>query len=162
MKKLLLSLITLCLLGTGIISVSAKRQPVPKMYMFGLAASFTDTIVHFTPIQTLDSAWIESKNGFLLERDVYSFQLREYLESELKIPHRTCVVFYNQKREKLEKKYKKIQRLYTKSKDGLQHFDIRYLEPQQFQFKVVDMSEYEDGGGEDAENATMSETTPTE
>ena len=153
MKKLLTKALLALLLGTGISTVSAKRQPVPKMYMFGLAASFTDTIVHITPIQTLDSVWINSKNKFLLERDVYSFQLRDFLEQSLQMPHRTCIVFYNQKREKLEKEYKKMQRLYTKSKDGLQHFDVRYLELQQFQFKVVDMSEYEDGENTAVEEA---------
>lgn len=153
MKKIPFLVLLAVLFVSGLSTASAKRMPVPKMYMFGLAASFTDTIVHVTPIQELDSVWINSKNKFLLERDVYSFQLRDFLEQHLQTPHRTCVVFYNQKREKLEKKYKKMQRLYTKSKDGLQHFDVRYLEPQQFQFKVVDMSEYEDGENPATEEA---------
>ena len=53
------------------------------------------------------------------------------------MPQRTCIVFYSQKREKLEKKYQKMLRLYTKFKDGLQHFDVRHLTPQDFQFRTV-------------------------
>ena len=118
-------------------TMSARRQPVPQMYMFGVAASFTDTIVHFTAIQQVDSAWIETKNDFLQDRQAYSYQLRDYLSSQQQRPQRTCIVFYSQKREKLEKKYQKMLRLYTKFKDGLQHFDVRHLTPQDFQFRTV-------------------------
>ena len=116
---------------------NAKKQPIPHVYMFGLAASFTDTIVHFTAIQQVDSAWIESKNNFLQERQAYSYQLRDYLNEKQQLPHRTCIIFYSLKREKLEKKYQKMLKLYTKSKDGLQHFDVRHLDTQQFQFRTV-------------------------
>ena len=115
----------------------AKKQPVPKMYMFGVAAAFTDTIVHFTTIQELDSAWIDTKNNFLQERQAYSYQLRDYLEQQQQMPHRTCMVFYSQKREKLEKKFGKMMKLYTKSKDGLRHFDVRHLGLQDFTFTPV-------------------------
>ena len=134
-KTVLLALLTTALLVCT--SISARRQPVPRMYMFGLAASFTDTIVHFTAIQQVDSAWIETKNNFLQDRQAYSYQLRDYLGTQQQLPQRTCIVFYSQKREKLEKKYQKMLRLYTKFKDGLQHFDVRHLTPQDFQFKVV-------------------------
>ena len=33
-------------------------------------------------------------------------------------------------------------RLYTQSKDGLQHFDVRHIDPQQFHFTTIDLSEY--------------------
>jgi len=128
--------------GACLTTANARKQPVPHMYMFGLAASFTDTIVHFTAIQELDSVWIESKNDFLQERDSYSSQLREYLNQKQQMPHRTCIVFYSQKRAKLEKKFQKIMRLYTQSKDGLQHFDVRHIDPQQFHFTTIDLSEY--------------------
>jgi len=118
-------------------TISAARQPVPKIYMFGVAASFTDTIVHFTDIQEVDSAWINTKNKFLLERQAYSYQLRDYLDQILQMPHRTCIVFYSLKKEKLEKKYQKMKNLYTKSKDGKMHFDLRQLDQAQFQFKTV-------------------------
>ena len=142
MKKYILASLCMLLMGACLTTVSARKQPVPHMYMFGLAASFTDTIVHFTNIQELDSVWIDSKNDFLQERDSYSYQLREYLSQNQQMPHRTCIVFYSQKRDKLEKKYQKVMRLYTKSKDGLLHFDVRHLDPEQFHFTTIDLSEY--------------------
>lgn len=142
MKKYLVTIICILMTGACLTTANARKQPVPHMYMFGLAASFTDTIVHFTAIQELDSVWIESKNDFLQERDSYSSQLREYLNQKQQMPHRTCIVFYSQKRAKLEKKFQKIMRLYTQSKDGLQHFDVRHIDPQQFHFTTIDLSEY--------------------
>ena len=118
-------------------SVSARKQPVPKLYMFGVAASFTDTIVHFTSIQQIDSAWIDTKSKFLQDRQAYSYQLRDYLSQREQMNHRTCMVFYAMKKEKLEKKYQKMIRLYTKAKDGKAHYDVRHLTPQQFKFYTV-------------------------
>ncbi len=145
-KKTLLALLAaVMLLCSG---SYAKKQPVPKIYMFGVAASFTDTIVHFTTIQEVDSAWIETKNQFLLERQAYSYQLRDFLEQKQQMPHRTCIVFYSQKREKLEKKFDKMMKLYTKSKDGQRHFDIRHLGLQDFSFTTVSAAVEVDAAGE--------------
>ena len=137
MKKYILSALGLLMMGTCLTTINARKQPVPKIYMFGMAASFTDTIVHFTNIQEVDSAWIDTKNNFLQDREAYSYQLRDYLSTQQALPQRTCMVFYSLKREKLLKKYQKMQRLYTKSKDGLKHFDVRQLDDQQFRFKTV-------------------------
>ena len=133
-KKMLLALlVATMLLGSN---TSARKLP-RQIYMFGVAASFTDTIVHFTDVQQVDSAWINQKNNFLLERQEYSYQLRDYLDQRQQMPHRTCIVFYAFKKKDIEKKYQKMMRLYTKSKDGLQHFDIRHLGLQDFSFRAV-------------------------
>lgn len=121
-------------------TIQAKRVVVPEMYLFGMAASFNDTIVYFTDIQRVDSCWINTKNHFLQSRDVMSRQLREHLATKRDQPHRTCIIFYAQKRSKIEKKFLKIQRLYTKSKDGQQHFDLRYLPEGEFKFVPVDLT----------------------
>ena len=87
-------------------TAEAKKVQVPKMYMFGMAASFNDTIVYFTNVQEIDSAWIEKKNKFLQARQLYSLQLRDYLASAKQMPHRTCIVYAHKNRKKVEKKYK--------------------------------------------------------
>ena len=89
----------------------AKGTAPQRVYMFGFAASFNDTIVHFTNIQTIDSVWIEGKTGFLLGRHLYSTMLRDYLDKN-QMPYRTCVVFYNKNLKKLQKKYIKMKKLY--------------------------------------------------
>jgi len=121
-------------------TASAKKEVTPRMYMFGFAASFNDTIVHFTDIQAVDSVWTDSKTNFLLGRENYSYQLRDYLANQ-QMPHRTCIVVFNKDRKKLEKKFLKLRRLYTQPKKGQRHFDIRYIEAKDMKFHAVDMSD---------------------
>ena len=141
MKKYILTILCLLLMAVG--TASARKQQVEKMYMFGMAAAFTDTIVHFTNIQVVDSVWIESKNHFLQDRDLYSLQLRNFLRDKQQSPNRTCIVFYSTKREKLEKKYQKMKRLYGKDKRGVEHFDVRYIMDTDFKFQPVKQEEEE-------------------
>lgn len=133
-------IIVLLLLGCTALEGQARRIVAPRMYMFGMAASFNDTIVCFTDIQRVDSAWIDKKTGFLQSRDIYSGQLRTFLSETKQLPNRTCVVFYDNSREKLEKTFVKIRRLYSKGKDGLEHFDLRMLEPGEFRFQPIDLT----------------------
>ena len=128
------------LLGTT--NVCAKKTIVPRIYMFGFAASFNDTIVHFTDVQAVDNAWMDTKSKFLLGRDNYSFQLRDYLEQQQQLPNRTCIVIFGEKREKVEKKLLKLRNLYTTpKKKGQQGFEVRYVDQNQFKFQTVDMSD---------------------
>lgn len=123
-------------------TMEAKKVQVPKMYMFGMAASFNDTIVYFTNVQELDSAWIEKKNKFLQARQLYSYQLRDYLASAKQMPHRTCIVFAYKSKKKAEKKYLKMRQLYMPSKKQRQGYDIRLLGNDDFKFKVIDLRDF--------------------
>jgi hypothetical protein len=145
--------IALLLATMAVGEATAKRIVVPRMYMFGFAASFNDTIVHFTDVQEVEAAWIDSKTKFLQGRELYSLQMKEHLKRDANLPHRTCVVIYGQEREKVEKKYLKMKKLYTQPKDGKSHFDVRYLTNDEFQFKAVDMRQETD----DIEPADSSE-----
>jgi hypothetical protein len=124
-------------------TATAKKVVVPQMYMFGFAASFNDTIVHFTNIQKVDSVWVDAKTKFLADREVYSSQLQQYLTNQ-EMPYRTCVVVYAETREKAEKKYLKLRRLYVSSKkDHGQRYEVRYIEDDKFRFHSVVNSEQE-------------------
>ena len=116
----------------------AKNVVTPQMYMFGFAASFNDTIVHFTEIQQVDSTWTDQKGRFLLGRDNYSYQLRDYLTNQLKMPNRTCIVVFNKNKKKLEKHYLKMKRQYDGPK--VTGFDIRTISTQDFRFLPINMS----------------------
>lgn len=121
-------------------TATAKKVVVPKMYMFGFAASFNDTIVHFTEIQEVDSVWVDSKTEFLAGREQYSAQLQQYLSNQ-QMPNRTCVVIYDKNRKKAEKKYLKLRRLYVVPKKGQpQRYEVRFIDDK-FRFKSSDMSE---------------------
>ena len=138
-RAALLAAAFLCTTGMA----SAKDVVTPKMYMFGFAASFSDSIVHFTDIQEVDSVWIDGKTKFILGRDNYSYQLREYLSSQ-SLPHRTCIILYNPDRTKLEKEYQKMQKLYGPDKKGQLHYDLRTVTQPAFRFHAIDMTAEEE------------------
>lgn len=118
--------------------MSAKKKMVPSVYMFGFSASFADSTVYFTDMQQVDSAWIDSKTKFLLGRDNYALQLKNYFANSLKMKNRTCVVIFGIKRKDAEKKYNKMKRIYTvKAKNK---YDVKYLNASDFKFNCIDMS----------------------
>lgn len=86
-----------CLLGLVGMSLSAKVERT-TVYIFGFSASFTDSVAYITDVQQLDSAYIETKYDFLMDRVVYSDQLQTYLEAVKQMPNSTCTVFSIRKR----------------------------------------------------------------
>ena len=75
---------------------------------------FTDTVVYFTDIQILDSAKV-SKEGFLAHRELYSYQLKNYLEDNQLQQNSTCMIYFSENRKKLEKEATKILNKYKKN-----------------------------------------------
>ena len=118
-------------------TTAAKGVVAEKVYMFGFAASFNDTIVHFTEIQPMDSVYLDSKTEFLLGREQYSNALRSYLAGK-DMPHRTCIVIYDKKLSRLQKRYLKMQKLYAGNKKQKNRNDIRTIAASDFQFKPID------------------------
>ena len=59
-------LLTVMLLTVG---ASAKSRKTEEVYMFGLSASFKDSIIYVTDIQNVEGAWLDKKTKFLLNRD---------------------------------------------------------------------------------------------
>ena len=112
--------------------VSAKNKLVPKIYAFGFSASFNDSTVYFTDVQEVDSVWINDKNGFLLNRADYSYQLKNYFDGK-SMPHRTCMIMFALKPKKIDKMYKKMKNKYTKKGN----FDVKYISSNEFRFKAV-------------------------
>lgn len=139
MKKIAILFMTLVALGVAT-TTNAKKVVTPRMYIFGMAASFNDSTVYFTNVQELNNVWVEKRHKELDVRQLYSMQLRDYLNNQ-KIQNRTCIVIANEKRSKLEKKFLKLRKLYTQSKDGKAHFDVKYLGDQDFKFTTIDMTD---------------------
>lgn len=92
---------------------------ISYVYAFGVAASFNDSVVYCTEIQVLDSTALD-KNGFLPKRDLYSYQLKNYLEYDLKKPDYTCMIYFSENKKKLEKEAVKVKAKYKKSTMVLQ------------------------------------------
>lgn len=101
-----------------------------SVYIVGVSASFTDSLVYFTEIQLLDSVSLD-KNKMLPERSQYSYQLKNYLENEEGLTNRTCFVYFSNSRKKLQKTINKMKTKYQKGKTLL----IREVNPNAFKFK---------------------------
>ena len=127
-------------------TAKSKKKNIPqRVYVFGFAASFNDTIVHFTEIQPLDSVWLSNKNTFMRSRDLYSNQLRNYLTQQ-KMPYRTCVIFFDRKIGRLQKKFLKMKSLYTNGKKGQPtNNDVLTIANSDFRFHTIDFDETADG-----------------
>ena len=134
--KYTLPLITLMMIGT--LKAIAAPALAPKAYMYGFVANFTDSVVYFTDIQTVDSVWYDSKTKFLLNRNSYSAQLRQYFTDYMKKPHSTCIVIFALTRKDAEKKFVKLRKQYTGKNAGA--YEIRNLNENEFHFSPIDMS----------------------
>ena len=99
-----------CLL---VLSVMNAKITGTTVYMFGFSASFTDSLAYITDIQQLDSAYIDTKTGFLVDRAVYSDQLQTFIEAMKGVEQPTCAVFFHTKKAKLVKEFTKIKSKYA-------------------------------------------------
>ena len=91
-------------------SLKGKKQE-SGMYMAGVSASFTDSLIYFTDIQYVDSVLL-GKDKLLPMREQYSDQLESYLENNLGLKNRTCFIYFDYKKEKVEKVIKKMKSKY--------------------------------------------------
>ena len=94
----------ICLLGMMQLSAIAapkekklKAEEPKRVYMYGVAINFNDSIVHLTDVQHLDSVIINI-DGALQNYSSYSQQLKVYLESTLGENNQTCAVIYSDKK----------------------------------------------------------------
>ena len=124
------------LFGTAT-TVKAKKVVVPKMYVFGVAASFNDTIVHFTDIQEVDSVWIMPHKKLLAGKSNYSYQLRNFCADSLGLKNRTVVIVSSLKRKDVEKKYAKMKKDYIEKRAG--QYDVHFIDASEFRFTSVNM-----------------------
>ncbi|MCD8184834.1 MAG: hypothetical protein LUE99_19160 [Bacteroides sp.] len=114
---------TLC---TAFTMKNGGNKPV---YAFGIAASFNDSVVYYTEVQLLDSVSLD-KNGFLPKRDLYSYQLKNYIEYDLQKPDYTCMIYFAESKKKLEKEAAKVKGKYKKDV-----MVLKAIEPVKFTFK---------------------------
>lgn len=142
MKIRKIALAAMALIGFSTLATYAKNEP-KTAYIFGFASSFNDSTVYITSVQQLDSAYIQGKGKFLVSRENYSYQFRDYLE-QLGAGYRTCSVFFDTDQKKAEKKWNKLYNRYTakpkskKVKNGQQKDDA----PTPYQVKQVSNGEF--------------------
>ena len=122
-------LFAVALVFTMCSAFSFKKDHSKPVYAFGVSASFTDTVVYFTNIQILDSAKV-NKDGFLARRELYSYQLKNYIEEHNLQQNSTCMIYFSDNKTKLEKEAAKILNKYKKTKN----MSVQKIAPDKFQF----------------------------
>ena len=75
---------------------SLKKDHSKTVYAFGIAAS---------------------KEGFLTHRDLYSYQLKNYVEDNGLQQNSTCMIYFSENRKKLEKEATKILSKYKRNRN---------------------------------------------
>ena len=126
-------MVCVCIFSICATSLYAKRDKTEEeqtVYIFGMAVAFGDTIVHLTDVQEFRGVGLVNK-GFLEARSSYSYQLKTYLENFKNLPHRTCTVYFSEKKSKLMKKYEKLKSKYQVDKS----VNLQLLDPSFFSFK---------------------------
>ena len=135
MRKIIFAT-TLIALMLHVLPVSGKMRCTP-VYIFGVSASFNDSIVYFTEIQVLDSAWIDEKSDFLVKRSEYSMQLRDHFKS-LSNSSRTCLVAFATSEKDILKKYAKMRSQFgDNKKKHSRSYDIRTVDTDEFRFQSL-------------------------
>ncbi|MBR5611767.1 MAG: hypothetical protein IKW43_01345 [Bacteroidaceae bacterium] len=94
-------------------SAFSPKNKSNGLYMVGVSASFADSLVYFTEIQYLDSVKLDKKTTLLYGRSQYSEQLDDYMEGVKGMKTRTCFVYFNGNKAKLEKTIKKLKEKYN-------------------------------------------------
>lgn len=129
--------IRICLLAVMAVMVCSaftmkeKEKPV---YVFGVGASFKDSVVYFTEVQLVDSVVLD-KNGFLPRRESYAYQMKNFLEYQKGKVDYTCAIYFSENRLKLEKEAAKVRKQYEKGNsyvlENLKMADFSFEKPEE-------------------------------
>ena len=121
--------------------LAAKTRKVEQkpVYMVGVGISLVDSMVFITDMMQVDSVTLEKKTKFLMDRQLYSFQLQRYLEENYKGGPYVPSVFFGTKRKKMERQYLSLHKRYVNNK-GLR---MILVDQGQFRFKPEEYVEQE-------------------
>lgn len=97
----------------AVCTASTLEKKKNGMYIVGVSASFSDSLIYFTDIQFMDSVEL-GKDKLLPMRGQYSDQLEAYLELQKGLENRTCFIYFDEKKQKLEKAIQKMKAKYQK------------------------------------------------
>lgn len=98
----------------NVLSIQAKGEKAEKaIYGFTFGTCFSDSTVYFSTTQPLIGARQAKDTKFLVNRSAYAAAFKTFLDTKYEGQH-TCAVFFNSKRNSLEKKYLKLRKAYQK------------------------------------------------
>ncbi len=129
MKKLMILLVAFA----ACVATQAQEAKLQRVYIFGFAASLSDSLAFQTDIQVLDSAYVY-RNGFLADRTQYSAQLQQKVQQMTGRENMVCAVYFAKKKDKLEKRYMKLKRRYARDHAVV----VQPLNSDEFRFRNVE------------------------
>lgn len=101
-----------------------------KVYMFGIARSYADSLVYMTNISEIENAQFDKNTKKMFGLDLYSNQLYNHIKNTLNQTGYICTTFYGEKRNKVNKQFLKIKQILLKDKSikigELGVFDYKY------------------------------------
>lgn len=119
--------VTLC----SAFTMKKNEKPV---YVFGVGASFKDSVVYFTEVQLVDSVVLDG-NGFLPRREAYAYQMKNFLEYQKGKADYTCAIYFSENRVKLEKEFSKVRKQYAKGNtyilENVKKSDFSFKKPEE-------------------------------
>ena len=104
---------------------------VPQMYAYSVASSPMDSVVYMTDVLILKGAQMTKKTKFLVGRQDYSSQFKNFL-AEIDQPNRTCATMYNVNHKKAFMEYEKLKKSLTK-----RGFTIKVIDQTEFRYIVT-------------------------
>ena len=102
-------------------AMQAKDNKKDVVYVFGASIAFSDSVVYFTEVQEIEG--VKLVKGFLPHRQMYAYELKDYMSYAEGMPGRTSFIYFSEKRSKLEKKEQKIKKRLV----GREGKTVRYL-----------------------------------
>lgn len=113
----------------------AQTYEVKPAYFLGMAASYIDSTVYFTDIQSLPEVAMDLYTKQPLNIEMYTQQLSQYFKNS-EASTFVCMTYAAEKRKDIEKLYLKLKKKYGKNPG----FTIKELAAGSWSYEVVDPS----------------------
>lgn len=118
---------------SGIIKKNRTTRTV-QIYAYGISQDLSDSVVYVTPVAPINGATM-LPHYMLQNRQYYSEQMKNFVETTFGTVHQTVGFVYGEKRKRVEKLFARSMKKYNKPKDGI-HFSIKTFDYDTFHFKV--------------------------
>ena len=129
--KTIICVTLLCLVAVGPLEAKKLRVQQTPVYMVGVCMSLLDSNIFITDMHRVEDVTIAKKTHFLMDRQLYSLQLKQYLESKYEGGPYVPVVYFGTNRKKMERKYLSLHKRYVQGKE----LRMYLIDQSQFRFK---------------------------
>ena len=109
-KSILFLVLAMLVCCTGVLSAKKPKT----VYIIGVSYSFSDSVVYFTEIQKMENIVFSDAHKFLPDRQHYSYELSDFMESSEGLPGRVSALYYDDKISSLQKKADKLKRRFIR------------------------------------------------